>query len=127
MKPSSRLAITRSIGRAIVTVLDAGRVNLPTESQLNSAFGLSRGEARLAIRLAASQTLDSAAGVCGISYETARKRLKAVFDKTDTRRQSELVALIIRIAMPAGAGRVVAAEATLRRSRDITHRAASAA
>jgi DNA-binding CsgD family transcriptional regulator len=88
---------------AIVMLADASRVSLPTETQLKHAFGLSDGEARLANRLAAGQTLEAAAGLCGISYETARKRLKIVFEKTDTRRQSELVALITRIGMLAGA------------------------
>ncbi len=83
--------------RAMVVVLDASRVNLPTESQLKSAFRLSCGEARLANCLAAGHKLESAARSCGISYETARKRVKAVFEKTETRRQSELVALVIRI------------------------------
>jgi DNA-binding CsgD family transcriptional regulator len=89
--------------RAVVVVLDAGRVSLPTEAQLESAFGLSSGEARLAILLAAGEMLENAASLCGISYETARKRVKVVFEKTDTRRQSELVALIIRVGTPAGA------------------------
>jgi DNA-binding CsgD family transcriptional regulator len=88
---------------AIVMLDDASRVSLPTETQLRHAFGLSDGEARLANRLAAGQTLDAAASLCGISYETARKRLKIVFEKTDTRRQSELVALITRIGILAGA------------------------
>jgi DNA-binding CsgD family transcriptional regulator len=93
--------------RAIILVLDAGRVSLPIVSQLDSAFGLSCGEARLAVRLAAGQSLASAASLCGIAYETARKRLKVVFEKTDTRRQSELVALIIRVGALAGAAQVV--------------------
>jgi DNA-binding CsgD family transcriptional regulator len=32
----------------------------------------------------------------GIASETARQRLKAIFQKTDTRRQSELIALLGR-------------------------------
>jgi len=83
--------------RAMVIILDAARVMLPTERQLGSMFALSRGEARVARRLAAGDTLAAAAQLCGISYETARKRLKGAFAKTDTRRQAELVALIIRI------------------------------
>jgi DNA-binding CsgD family transcriptional regulator len=96
--------------RAIVVVLDAGRVSLPTQSQLQSAFGLSCGEARLAIFLAAGQMLEHAASQCGISYETARKRVKLIFEKTDTRRQSELVALIIRIGALSGAAPGVAGD-----------------
>jgi DNA-binding CsgD family transcriptional regulator len=88
---------------AIVMLADASRVSLPTEAQLKRAFGLSDGEARLANRLAAGQTLEAAASLCGISYETARKRVKVVFEKTDTCRQSELIALITRIGTLAGA------------------------
>jgi len=102
---------------AIVMVLDPGRVVLPTEGQLKSAFGLSCGEARLAIRLAAGEPLESAAGSCGISYETARKRIKVAFEKTDTRRQSELVALVVRVGTLAGAAGVACARATPPRPR----------
>ena len=84
----------------------ASRAILPTESQVKSAFGLSSGESRLVICLAGGQTLQDAAHACGISYETARKRIKVVFEKTDTRRQSELIALVLRIGMLGGcAGR----------------------
>lgn len=83
--------------RAMVMVLDAACVRLPTEAQLVSLFALSPAEARLAQRLAAGDTLATAAHVCGISYETARKRVKGIFDLTDTRRQAELVALLVRI------------------------------
>jgi DNA-binding CsgD family transcriptional regulator len=96
--------------RAIVMLADASRVSLPAEAQLRRAFGLSDGEARLANRLAAGHTLEAAASLCGISYETARKRLKVVFEKTDTRRQSELVGLITRIGALAGAPRAPAGE-----------------
>jgi hypothetical protein len=103
--------------RAIVVVLDVARVTLPTEAQLAGAFALSCGEARLAIRLAGGQTLEAAAGLCGISYETARKRLKVVFEKTETCRQSDLVALIIRVGTLAGTASVVAADTTSQRPR----------
>jgi DNA-binding CsgD family transcriptional regulator len=99
------------VASAIVLLLDVGRVSLPSEPQLMSAFGLSCGEARLAICLAAGERLESAASRCGISYETARKRVKGVFEKTDTRRQSELVALVIRIGTMTCAAPAVAAEA----------------
>ena len=38
-----------------------------------------------------------AAGAEGISFETARTRLKAIFDKTGTGRQAELAALVGRV------------------------------
>jgi len=96
---------------AIVMVLDPGRVILPTELQLRTALGVSCGEAQLAIRLAAGESLESAARFFGISYETARKRVKSTFEKTETRRQAELVALVIRIGTLAGAAGVASVRA----------------
>jgi DNA-binding CsgD family transcriptional regulator len=133
-RPNARPLILRTIrldggadspfhpASAIVVLLDAGRVSLPTESQLASAFGLSCGEARLAILLAAGEMLESAASLCGISYETARKRIKTVFEKTDTRRQSELVALTIRVGTLAGAAGALARETMRPRPRTIDSR-----
>jgi DNA-binding CsgD family transcriptional regulator len=97
----------------MVIVVDAARVMLPTERQLSSIFGLSRGEAQLATRLAAGDNLATAAQNCGISYETARKRVKGAFAKTDTRRQAELVALLFRIgSISAGVDHVMRRQST---------------
>jgi DNA-binding CsgD family transcriptional regulator len=82
---------------AMLVVVDAACAPLPSEAQLSSLFALSHGEAQLARCLAAGDTLAIAAPACGISYETARKRLKSIFAKTDTGRQAELVALLVRI------------------------------
>src|SRR5262245_26510962 len=62
-------------------------------------FGLTLAEARLALHLATGVTLRSAAAKLSISYETARSCLKKIFSKTGTRRQAELV-IIILIALP---------------------------
>jgi DNA-binding CsgD family transcriptional regulator len=57
---------------------------------------LTAREAELAQRLAAGDGLADAAAAMGISLSTARQHLKAVFEKTHTHRQGELVALIAR-------------------------------
>jgi DNA-binding CsgD family transcriptional regulator len=57
--------------------------------------GLTPAETRLAEALVAGESLRGAAERLGISYETARWYLKVVFQKTDTRRQSELVARLL--------------------------------
>jgi DNA-binding CsgD family transcriptional regulator len=63
--------------------------------RLQEAFDLTEAESRLAARLAAGEGLRSAAQSLGITYGTARARLAEIFQKTDTRRQGELVNLVL--------------------------------
>ena len=63
--------------------------------RLRSHFGLTPAEARLALHLVTGETLRCAAAKLSISYETARTQLKNIFNKTKTRRQAELVILIL--------------------------------
>lgn len=59
-------------------------------------FGLTRQEARLASLLVAGQTLREAATNIGIRYSTARSYIEVIFQKTGTRQQSQLAALLTR-------------------------------
>jgi DNA-binding CsgD family transcriptional regulator len=63
---------------------------------IRERYRLTAREAELAGRLAAGDGLAHAAEEMGISLATARQHLKAVFEKTGTHRQAELVALIAR-------------------------------
>lgn len=58
-------------------------------------YGLSGAESRLACMLATGRDLADAARVLQITMETARTYLKRIFAKTQTRRQAELVRLIL--------------------------------
>jgi DNA-binding CsgD family transcriptional regulator len=69
---------------------------LPPDAVLRSAFGLTRAEARLAMHLAAGQSLASAADAFGVRMTTLRSQLAQVYSKTGTGRQCELVSLILR-------------------------------
>jgi DNA-binding CsgD family transcriptional regulator len=69
---------------------------MPETAFLQATFDLTPAEARLVLRLVAGDSLKSSAKALGIGYETARTTLKAVFQKTGTRRQTELVILVIR-------------------------------
>jgi DNA-binding CsgD family transcriptional regulator len=55
-------------------------------------------EAKLAALIASGISLEAAAERLGVARDTARNQLKAVFTKTDTHRQAELVALLARVA-----------------------------
>jgi DNA-binding CsgD family transcriptional regulator len=70
---------------------------------LHCHFGLTLAQARLALHLAAGETLRSAAAKSSISYETARSHLKNIFNKTGTCRQAELV-IVILTALPGCVG-----------------------
>jgi DNA-binding CsgD family transcriptional regulator len=74
---------------------------VPPEDALRATFRLTTAEARLASRLATGTSLDHAADALGIARNTARAQLRAVFAKTDTSRQAELVALLARLARQA--------------------------
>jgi DNA-binding CsgD family transcriptional regulator/PAS domain-containing protein len=60
-------------------------------------FGLTPSEARLAARLGGGEALREAASAEMVTFETARTRLKVIFDKTGTRRQTELAILVGRM------------------------------
>lgn len=83
--------------RALLLVSDFSRWSRPRADMLARTFGLSPAEARLTSVMASGASLDRAAEELGIARETARNQLKAVFAKTDTHRQSELVALLARL------------------------------
>ncbi|TXN14719.1 helix-turn-helix transcriptional regulator [Methylobacterium sp. WL122] len=66
---------------------------------LERIFGLSRAEAKLAVLLAGGASTTEAARLQGISVATARSQLAAIFVKTRTSRQAELVRLLGRLAI----------------------------
>jgi DNA-binding CsgD family transcriptional regulator len=78
----------------LVIVDPEGARTLPVE-RLQEAFDLTEAEGRLAARLAAGEGLRAAAQSLGITYGTARARLAEIFQKTDTRRQGELINLLL--------------------------------
>lgn len=68
---------------------------------LREAYGLTPAEVRLAQALLDGLSLRDAAARLGLTYGTARTRLKCVFHKTGVQRQSELIARLHReLAIP---------------------------
>jgi DNA-binding CsgD family transcriptional regulator len=66
-----------------------------SSERLQAAFGLTESEARLAALLGSGNELKSASDKLHITYGTARARLAEIFEKTQTRRQAELVKLLL--------------------------------
>jgi DNA-binding CsgD family transcriptional regulator len=69
----------------------------PPAAIIAKAFRLTPSEAKLACIIARGAPPEIAARELKISRETARNQLKSVFAKTDTHRQSELVALLLQV------------------------------
>jgi DNA-binding CsgD family transcriptional regulator len=83
--------------RALLTLNALGPKPGPPAAILARTFRLTPAEAKLASVIARGASPEIAAGELKISRETARNQLKSVFAKTDTHRQSELVALILQV------------------------------
>lgn len=80
--------------QALLAIADLDQRPRPPADTLREAFKLTPAEVRIAQLIASGESLDDAAEILGIQRETARVQLKAVFSKTDTHRQGELVALM---------------------------------
>ena len=102
VSPLTREYPTLSMFRPVVCVIVTdpdSRPLLPIQ-RLQQSFDLTEAEARLAVLLANGEELRRAADQLKITYGTARSRLAQIFQKTDTRRQAELVRLILTALAP---------------------------
>jgi DNA-binding CsgD family transcriptional regulator len=83
---------------AVISVVDLNAEAIrPNIVALQEAFGFSPAEAKLAADIALGKTLLDIAAHSGVYKETLRSRLKSIFGKTVTSRQSELALLLTRI------------------------------
>lgn len=91
--------ISAPLRRTAVIVLrdPARRLRLPT-SNIEHLFNLTPAEARLAQLLAEGHSVDEAAMQLGVSKHTTRSQLQAIFNKTGTNRQGELVRMLLSSA-----------------------------
>ncbi len=79
----------------------------PAPALLRATYGLTGAEAKLAAALANGQRLEAIAAARGVRLPTVRSQLRAVFEKTGTTRQAELVRLLSRLpAADQSAGRL---------------------
>lgn len=86
------------LGARVILILSAiGRTAEIDPHILIQAFRLTPAEARLAALVITGLSLEKAAVHLGITRETARNQLKAVFAKTGIHRQTELAALLLKL------------------------------
>jgi DNA-binding CsgD family transcriptional regulator/PAS domain-containing protein len=89
-------------GMAVVAVFLADPEQnraVPTDV-LRTLFGLSPAEARLALSVLEGNSLSETAELNRVSRETVKSQMSAVFAKTGTRRQGELVRLLSSVPVP---------------------------
>ena len=80
---------------AAVIVRDPAMPATLPPADLVSLFALTPAEARLATRLADGEGLDEAAAALGVTRNTARSQLQAIFAKTGVNRQGDLVRVLL--------------------------------
>jgi DNA-binding CsgD family transcriptional regulator len=91
----------RSLNARVVVLIASGiagkrPADLPAEAAVQQLFGLTPKEAALALRLAGGRSLAEAASDQGVSLNTARAHLRAIFGKTGVDRQSRLVSTLLK-------------------------------
>lgn len=84
-------------GRALLLIDDLERRQRTEPQQLAAVFGLTPGEARLAVLIGAGLSLDHSCEQLGLTKETGRSVLKSIFAKMGVNRQGEVVELIGRL------------------------------
>lgn len=82
---------------ALLVLTDLNEIPRISQSSVSEIFGLTPAQARLASLLLEGKSLEEIALNLNISAGTARNHLKAVFLRTGTRRQAELVSLLSRL------------------------------
>lgn len=100
--PQRQTAAWIADGRAagVLFIRDPGRRRQASEDLLARAYGLTPAEARLAAALSRGMRLEEFAAEQDVSLNTVRSQLRAVFDKTGTHRQADLVRVALATAMP---------------------------
>lgn len=85
-----------------VFLSDPARIPAPAAALLAKLFGLTSAEAALAVHLSQGRSLEDSAERLGVSRNTVRTQLRALFAKTGTTRQAALVRHILASVAPLG-------------------------
>jgi len=90
----------------LLFVIDPDKAPSTPERLLMEAFGLTRAETTLTLALLHGETVDEYCERTGISRNTARTHMRAIFDKLGVNKQTELIRLLsgFRLLNMGGAG-----------------------
>ena len=82
-----------------VVVSDLTRTPVSAQAALIAAYGLTKAEAKLAVRLGGGGDLSDIAARIGVQRSTVKTLLNRILLKTDTHSQSEIVRLVERFSL----------------------------
>jgi DNA-binding CsgD family transcriptional regulator len=92
IRRSARDLFSRSVG--VLILMPARTPQAPSVELVQSLFDLTAAEARVARSLTVGQTVDEIAAEKGISSHTVRTHVRGVLEKTGSRRQADVIALL---------------------------------
>lgn len=93
---SGAVAFGASRPAAAIIIIDPGAGLAVDPDALKAGFGLTGAEAKIAAKLAEGRSAEEIAGESGASVQTVRTHIRRILSKTDTNRQGELIALVLR-------------------------------
>ncbi len=92
------LAVSPRQVKAIVVAYSLGTIASVKQGALEQVFGLTVAEARAAIGVLAGGSVKSMAARLGVSSNTLKSQLKAVYEKTGVNRQADLLKILLAFA-----------------------------
>lgn len=92
-------ALTGSRSDGYVLLVPNADANDELRALVQNSFSLTAAETELALRLASGAPLKTCAAQIGISVNTARNQLQAVFEKSGIKRQSDLILVIMQLGV----------------------------
>jgi len=87
--------------RFVAFITDPLALRLPSRDRLMVVFQLTRAQADTALELARGASYKAVARKLGVSEETVRSHVKAIYPKTRVHRQADLVRLVLSLAQVA--------------------------
>jgi DNA-binding CsgD family transcriptional regulator len=92
IRRSARDLFAQCVG--VLILMPAKTPQAPSVELVQSLFGLTAAEARVARSLTMGQTVDEIASEKGVSSHTVRSQVRGVLEKTGLRRQADVIALL---------------------------------
>jgi DNA-binding CsgD family transcriptional regulator len=86
---------TAGAATVLVMVSEPDRGMTVSEAELGRLFGLTRAEARVAVALVEGRTAEEIAAAHGVTLATIRTQVQATLTKTQSRRQADLLRLLL--------------------------------
>lgn len=96
VETSNFIPLGVSLPAVSLLIIDSESQHHPDPAVLRALFSLTPAEANITARLVLGRNLEEIAAEAGTSYETVRTHLKHILSKTETKRQGELIALVLR-------------------------------